>query len=162
VIDVEQIDLAELTTKVEKRNNFLLNLNIMLAVVFITVGIFLLTEEDPLTVELDPKEGDISFCFNSDFVITRLVSSTVPLQVNIREIYIQVGNPEEQFTAGTLNYPVSVGNRIRIHFPKTVPKFIPNGTYWYVPEAFYNVNTLKPIVKRLPAQLVEINRNNVL
>lgn len=159
---MEQIDLSELTIKVEKRNNFLLNVNIILAFIFITAGSFLLTEEDPLTVELDPKEGDISFCFNGEFVFTRLVSSTIPLQVNVREIYIPVDKPNEQFTAGTLNYPVTVGNRLKIHFPKTVPKFVPNGTYWYVPEAFYNVNALKPIVKRLPAQLVEVNCNKVV
>lgn len=149
--------MQQLVLDIQKRNSILLKLIVVLITLLVCSAIYLLSQEDPLLIEYDPDVGNESSCTNGSFVITRLVTTDTPLNVSVRETYIPINNLNTQYTAGSINYPLDVSNNLRVVFQKTVPDFIPNGEYLYMPEAYYSINPIKTIVKKLPYEKVTVN-----
>jgi len=149
--------MQQVALDIQRKNAILLKILVLLILILSSIGIFFYSEKDPLIVEYDPDIGNETNCNSGKFTITRLVSTDIPLNVSVREIYIPINNANIQYTASSVNYPLDVSHKLKVVFQKIVPDFIPNGEYLYTPEAHYYVNPLKTVVKKLPYEKVTIN-----
>jgi hypothetical protein len=135
---------------------------IILIALVLGLYLFMITEEDPLTVEYVPNEPIWSKCDKRKYTFRRIVRSTKDIDVHVREVYMNldgmddVGDIQAEVTGDKqIDYPLKAGVKV-IGFNKKVLDNLTYGRYIYMPEASYEVNAFKRVVKALPPQFIEV------